>query len=90
MGTCDVCGKPRMKNSIVCSNHCQQVRLKLFEIERKYFPTNGCDNCLGDLHHGCSDKCNREFREALKFGKDLWSLIRVIYPKIEPRTEVKP
>jgi hypothetical protein len=84
MGACDVCGKPSLKNSIVCSDNCQNVRLKLFELEHKYTPTNGCDNCWGDLHQGCSDKCNREFSEALKFGKDLWSLIRVIYPPTDP------
>jgi predicted nucleic acid-binding Zn ribbon protein len=82
---CDVCFTPvpREKNSIVCSDECQNVRLKIFELERKYTPTNGCDNCWGDLYQGCTEQCKREFREALEFGKDLWSLVRTIYPKTE-------
>lgn len=32
------------------------------EFQKKYFPTHGCDNCLGDLHEGCSEKCKSEFR----------------------------
>lgn len=88
---CDVCGKPSRENSIVCSKRCQDTRLKLFELERKYFPTNGCDNCWGDLHQDCTEQCKREFRESLEFGKDLWSLIRLIYPKHQEQvTDLQP
>ena len=78
---CDVCKTeiPREKNSVVCSDKCSRIRKRLAEIEHKYFPTHGCDNCWGDLHQGCTDQCNREFRESLKFGQDLWSIIRLIY-----------
>lgn len=37
----------------------------------KYFPTHGCDNCLADLHRGCDDKCNEEFRNHRQFQMDL-------------------
>ena len=69
-----------MKNSIVCSDRCESIGNKLNDINKKYFPTNGCDNCWSDLHHGCSEKCNKEFADSLEFGQDLWSIIRLIYP----------
>lgn len=79
---CEICQKEvKLKNSCVCSKRCSSIRAKLFELERKYFPTNGCENCLGDLHQGCTEQCNKEFRESLAFGTDLYSLIHLIYPK---------
>ena len=79
---CQVCEKKEaMKNSIVCSEHCKAVRQMIFDLDTKYFPTNGCDNCWGDLHQGCSAQCKKEFRESLAFGKDLWKLYRFIVSK---------
>lgn len=80
---CEICNIeiPKEKNSVVCSDKCQEIRLLIFKIGDKYFPTNGCDNCWGDLHQGCSEQCRKEFRESLKFGQDLWSIIHLIYPK---------
>ena len=79
---CEVCKKTEaIKNKVICSEHCGAVRLKVFELDRKYYPTNGCDNCWGDLHQGCSEQCKKEFSDSLAFGKDLWSLVRIIYPK---------
>ena len=75
---CEVCKKEAMKNSIVCSDHCAEIRLKIIELDNKYFPTNGCDNCWGDLHNGCSQRCRNEFSQSLKFGRDLWDLTRLI------------
>lgn len=69
-----------MQNSIVCSERCQQVRLRKLELNEKYYPTNGCDNCWGDLGGSCTLECREEFRKAHEFSKDLWSLIRVIHP----------
>ena len=74
-----------MKNKVICSKRCGAIRLKLLELGRKYFPTNGCDNCWGDLHQGCSNKCRQEFSNSLEFGKDLWSIIRLIYPENHSR-----
>lgn len=76
---CEVCQKKEaQKNLVICSDYCGEVRKAIFELDRKYFPTNGCDNCLGDLHNGCSEQCNKEFRESLAFGTDLWKLARLI------------
>ena len=78
---CEVCRKEARKNEIVCSEQCQAVRLKFMELDDKYFPTSGCENCRGDLHQGCSEKCKQESRDSYGFNQDLWSLIRIIYPK---------
>ena len=78
---CEICQTeiPREKNSVVCSDKCQEIRLVIFRLCDKYFPTNGCDNCWGDLHQGCSGQCKKEFSEALVFGQDVWKLIRIIF-----------
>ena len=44
---------------------------KIREITDKYFPTNGCENCWGDLHQGCTEKCQEEFKIRRNFIKDL-------------------
>jgi len=80
---CVVCGKPAKKNIIVCSDHCQNIRLKIFELGDKYFPTNGCDNCWGDLHQGCTEQCKKEFKESGEFLGDLWSLTNLILNRKE-------
>ena len=78
---CHICNKevPREKNSVVCSDKCSRIRQRLGEIQVKYFPTHGCENCWGDLHQGCTDLCNREFRKAREFGSDLQSIIDLFY-----------
>lgn len=78
---CEICKieVPNEKNSVVCSEKCKAVRQKLFDLGNKYFPTHGCDNCWGDLHQGCSTQCQKEFRESLEFGQDLYSIIKLIY-----------
>ena len=87
---CVICGKEAMKNKVICSEKCSDVRRKLFELGDKYFPTRGCDNCWGDLHHGCTEQCRKEFREASDFCKDLWSLVRLIYPSEQnKKTDIK-
>lgn len=80
---CHVCKVevPREKNSIVCSEKCQNIWLKVGELDTKYFRCNGCDNCWGDLHGQCSETCRREFRESGAFIRDLWSLVRIFYPQ---------
>lgn len=76
---CEICKKKEaQKNIVICSDHCAKIRQKLFDLNNKYFPTNGCDNCWGDLHEGCSEQCKREFQQSMKFGQDLWSLVRLI------------
>ena len=76
---CGVCGSPAMKNSVICSDRCAKIRLKMFELDKKYFPTHGCENCWGDLGKGCTEQCRREFRESKEFGQDLWSLVRLFF-----------
>lgn len=75
---CDVCSKKRAKNIVVCSDDCKIIRKRILDIESKYFPIHGCDNCWGDLHSGCSEQCKKEFRESLEFGTDLWKLVHLI------------
>lgn len=80
---CEVCNTPvpRSKNSVVCSERCKEIRSKAFDIVNKYSPTNGCDNCWGDLYQGCTDKCKEEFRISGEHTQDLWELIRLIIVK---------
>jgi len=75
---CDVCNNERAKNLVICSDKCEKVRNMIFDLTKEYFPTNGCDNCWGDLHNGCSEQCKKEFRESLKFGTKLWELVHFI------------
>lgn len=81
---CEVCGKTAMKNLVICSEKCGEVRKHIFSIQNKFFPTHGCDNCWGDLYHGCSEQCKKERSESFKFGTDLWSLVRLIYSNETP------
>ena len=80
---CRICGKPALKNSVICSDRCAKIRLKRLEIMDKYAHPNGCDNCWGDLHQGCSEQCKKEFRESAEFGQDLWSLMHLILTPTE-------
>ena len=32
------------------------------EIVSRYVPDKGCDNCLGDLHQGCTDECKANWK----------------------------
>lgn len=83
---CDVCGEERAENLVICeSEKCAVARLLAYHISDKYFPTRGCDNCWGDLHRGCDESCQQEFRDSLKFGKDLWILVH--YLSDHPRTD---
>lgn len=80
---CEICKVevPKELNSIVCSDRCNSVRLKMIELTSKYFLTKGCDNCHGDLHQGCTNECKTEFANAYKFVTDLHSLLYLIYSK---------
>jgi len=78
---CVICNKEATENSIVCSDKCQAVRLEMFRLINKYFPTHGCDNCWGDLHEGCTDQCIREFKEGGAFSGDLWGLVHLVTNK---------
>ena len=75
---CDVCDKERAKNLCICSDNCAKIRRMIFDLTEDYFPTNGCDNCWGDLNQGCSEQCKKEFSESLKFGTKLWKLVHFI------------
>lgn len=75
---CQICREERNNNYVICDNPaCSAKRDKLIEILRKYTPTRGCENCLADLHQGCSDQCKAEFRLAGELSRDLWELIRI-------------
>ena len=84
---CEVCNKPARKNSIVCSDHCQKIRLIVFGLADKYFPTPGCNNCLGDLHGNCTEQCDREFKKLGEFSKDLWSLVELVLARLDQEKE---
>ena len=74
---CEICKKPAKKNLVICK--CEKIRAKMFELSERYAPTNGCDNCWGDLGGKCSDKCRQEFKEYGEFWRNMWSLIHLIY-----------
>lgn len=83
---CDVCDKSRANNKVICdSEKCSIARLLAYNIDSKYFPSRGCDNCWGDLGTGCSDTCRQEHRESLRFGQDLWVLVH--YLSNHPRSD---
>ena len=72
---CEVCGKPALKNKVICSELCQKIRLRIYKLGDKYAPTHGCDNCWGDLHQGCTEQCKKEFKKLGEISEDLWSLV---------------
>jgi hypothetical protein len=77
---CQVCNtKEAERNSIVCGEICNQIRLKIIKLSNKYTPTNGCNNCLGDLGCGCSEQCKEEFKKSGEFVKELYNLVRLTY-----------
>jgi hypothetical protein len=73
---CQICGKQASENSVVCSDECQNIRLAIFELINEVTPTNGCDNCWGDLHQGCTEQCKGEFERLSEFSEKLWSLVK--------------
>ena len=78
---CELCNKEALKNKVICSEHCQEVRLKLFALGDKYTPTHGCDNCWGDLGGNCTEECNKEFKKLGELMGDLWSLVHLVTNK---------
>ena len=74
---CQVCKiKEAEPNSIVCSDKCNNLRLSIMRLQNKYTPTHGCDNCWGDLHQGCTEKCKEEFKQSREFGSELWQIVK--------------
>lgn len=79
---CEICKtEETLKNKVICSEGCGEIRQMIFDLEEKYFPCNGCDNCWGDLHNGCSAQCRKEMEDNLEFGTDLWKLVQFIISK---------
>lgn len=73
---CQVCKtKEAKRNSIVCGDTCRNTMLEIIGLSNKYTPTNGCDNCLGDLHQGCTIRCRMESKWADEFVSDLYALV---------------
>lgn len=66
-------------NFITCSDRCDKIRLEIRRLTNKHAPTHGCDNCLGDLHQGCSAECKIEFKNSHEFTKELYALVRVAF-----------
>jgi len=74
---CQVCKINEAEpNSIVCGDRCNNARLEIIRLSNKYTPTNGCDNCWGDLGQGCTDKCKEEFHKSSEFVGELYRLVR--------------
>ncbi len=78
---CVVCNNEVKKeiNSIICSDKCSFLRTRIIRFQDKHYPTNGCDNCRGDLRQSCSVQCKKEFKESHEFGIELWSIVHLIY-----------
>lgn len=75
---CQVCNMlPAQEHSVVCSTHCERIRLEVLRLIDKYAPTNGCENCLEDLGIGCTKECRNEFKKVNEFVPDLYQLIRM-------------
>ena len=76
---CKVCRtKEAKKGKITCSDKCNDIRLKIMKIANKYATAHGCDNCWGDLHIGCTDKCKKEFKKSRELTLELWGLYELI------------
>ena len=74
---CQICKtKESLPNSIVCSNRCAEIRKYYIRLSEVVTPTNGCDNCHGDLHQGCTVACKQEYELSNKFMTELITLIR--------------
>ena len=74
---CQVCKINEAEpNSIVCGDRCNNARLEIIRLTNKCTPTNGCANCWGDLHQGCTEKCKDEFKKSGEFVGELYSLVR--------------
>ncbi len=77
---CQVCKvKEAEPHKIVCSDNCNNIRLMIRKLSDIYTPTNGCDNCWGDLGQGCTTKCKDEFKKAHIFVKEMYSLVRMAF-----------
>ena len=75
---CQVCKiNESEKNSVICSTRCEKIRLDIISLVGEYTPTNGCENCWGDLGQGCTEKCKNEFKKASDFAGKLNQLIMV-------------
>lgn len=83
MNTCTVCGTELVKpyRSTLCGGICVDIHRKFMDLTFKYAHPTGCENCWGDLHGRCSDECIRTMKEYGEFMKDLWSLVRIVYPR---------
>jgi len=76
---CVICKKNEAeKKSIVCSENCQNIRLIIHKLLDKYTPRHGCENCFGDLHQGCTEKCREELQKGMEFSGELWKLIKMV------------
>lgn len=76
---CQICKiKETRPGSIVCSDKCNEIRLRIYKLVEKYTPTNGCANCRGDLGQGCTEKCREEFRLGSEFSRELYSFVKLV------------
>ncbi len=74
---CQICKINETNNSIVCSDRCNEIRLLIIKLSNKYTPTNGCENCWGDLRQGCSEKCKQEGKKSAEFISEMYSIVRI-------------
>ena len=75
---CQICRiNESEENKMVCSDRCNKIRLEIIRLSDKYTPTNGCNNCWGDLRQGCTEECKAEFKKSAQFISELYSLIRI-------------
>jgi hypothetical protein len=80
---CYVCKiKEAKSGSTVCSERCHEISLLIRRLADICTPTPGCENCLGDLHQGCTDKCRSEFKLSYYFVSELYKLVRTVSNQI--------
>lgn len=78
--TCSLCKKQMARDgSAYCSDTCHEIAKKIIRLTDKYTPTNGCDNCWGDLGGDCTDECKCQFKLAGEFSAELHELIKLCF-----------
>ena len=63
------------------------------EFKKEYFPTDGCDNCWGDLYQGCTAECREQGRKSQAFWVEVNRAINTAivetYKVMTPKLKIK-
>ena len=52
----------------------KQVNELIRKISDEFAPSNGCENCWGDLHQGCTEECVETLKKWGKLFREIDSL----------------